>query len=250
MNAPTRLTPVQQHADNPVLLQAFRILSDALRDGVFSAEGRLPGERALAQQLGVSRSTLRQVLVALADSGELRRSANRGWFVVRHELSEGPNTLLSFTESTRQRGLTPGSEILRSLVRPATLDEAEILGLAPAAPMFEVERRRTMNDVPVAVDLTCLPLHMVPDIQDADLTDSSLFTVLQESYGLVATRCDYQVQAMAADERIAPLLGLSVGAPVLVGEQTTYDQRERAITTGRVTYRGDAYRFKASLFRP
>lgn len=246
----TALRPVQAQSDNSVLLQAYRIMSDALRAGAFPADSRLPGERALADRLRVSRSTVRQVLGALADSGLLRRSANRGWFAVGPGLSEGPNVLRSFTESTRQRGLLPSSEILRHVVRPATLDEAETLSLAPASAILEVERRRGMDGVPVAVDLTCLPLSLVPGMDGMDLADRSLFEVLSERYGLLANRCDYQVQAEPAPDRIADLLQIASGAPVLVGYQTTYDQTERPITTGRVTYRGDAYRFKASLFRP
>lgn len=248
VSAPLRR--VDPQADHPALLQAYRIVSEALRNRSFAAGSRLPGERELSEQLGVSRSTIRQVLAALADSGMVRRSANRGWFVTAQGLSEGPNSLSSFTESTTQRGLTPRTEVLTQAVRTATLDEAELLGLAPAAPVLEVERRRRMDDVPVAIDRACLPLSLVPGLQSVVLTDRSLFETLQRQYGLIATRCDYQVQAESASGRIAELLGLADGAPVLVGYQTTFDQNERPIITGQVIYRGDAYRFKASLFRP
>ena len=40
-------------------VEAFRILQEALTVGQFPAGSRLPGERLLAAQLGVSRATLR-----------------------------------------------------------------------------------------------------------------------------------------------------------------------------------------------
>jgi GntR family transcriptional regulator len=244
----TQLPPVQSQAGHPVL-EAYRILLEAVQSGSFPANTRIPGERVLAQQLGVSRATVRQVLTTMARTGLLRASANRGWFVAAASFSEGPNTLISFSDSARERGLTPAASVLRQAVRPATLDEAEILGLAPAAAVFEIERLRGMNDIPVGIEYSCLSLAQVPGLDMTDLTDCSLFEVLSERYDLVPTRCDYEVQAQAASPRHADLLGIEPGFPVLVGQQTTFDQHERPLISGQTTYRGDAYRFKASLFR-
>lgn len=192
---------------------------------------------------------MRQVLTTMARTGQLRASANRGWFVATVRYSEGPNTLISFSESARERGLTPTAKILRQEVRPATLDEAEVLGLAPAASVFEIERLRGMNEIPVGIEYSCLSLAQLPGLDTADLTDRSLFTVLADQYDRLPTRCDCEVQAQAASQRDADLLGVEPGFPVLVSFQTTFDQHERPLIAGRTTYRGDAYRFKASLFR-
>jgi GntR family transcriptional regulator len=238
---------VQPGAGNPVL-QAYEILLAALHGGTFPAKGRLPSERALAEQLGVSRATVRQVLTALARTGLLRAAPNRGWYVTANRYSEGPNILSSFSESARERGLTPTTTVLRQQVRAATLEEAGRLRLAPAAPVVELERLRGMDGIPIGIDYACLPEILVPGLDTADLTDHSLYQVLAERHGLIAARCDYEVQAQAAPERVAELLRLDAGAPVLVGEHTTYDQEERPVYCGHTTYRGDAYRFKASLF--
>ena len=246
---PTKLQQtVEPGAGNPVL-QAYEILSDALHGRKFPANARLPGERALAEQLGVSRATLRQVLTALARSGLVRAAPNRGWYTTTNRLSEGPNILSSFTDSARELDLTPTSAVLRQHVRAATLGEAGRLRLPPAAPVVELERLRGMDGIAIAIDYSCLPAILVPGLGTADLADCSLYQVLADRYGLIASRCDYEVQAQAASERVGELLRLDPGAPVLVGEYTTYDQEERPIYCGHIIYRGDAYRFKASLFR-
>src|ERR1700751_2126156 len=46
-------------------------LGTAIRAGILPAGSRLPAERMLADQLAISRSTLRQALTALAQSGHL-----------------------------------------------------------------------------------------------------------------------------------------------------------------------------------
>jgi GntR family transcriptional repressor for pyruvate dehydrogenase complex len=53
-------------------------LGTAIRTGILPAGSRLPAERTLADQLGISRSTLRQALTALVQSGHLTASRGRG----------------------------------------------------------------------------------------------------------------------------------------------------------------------------
>jgi GntR family transcriptional regulator len=230
-------------------LHAYRILHDAVRAGEFPADAQLPGERSLAEQLGVSRATIRQVLSALADVGIVYPSANRGWFVAGRSLSEGPNLLRTFTDLAAERGLAATSRVLKQEVRSATLDEAEKLGIAPAARVVEIERLRGMDGVPVCVQSSCLPLARFPGLHEAELADESLHGVLAARYNVAVSRCDYEVQAQAAPERVAGLLGVLPGFPLLVGYETSYDAGEQAVATGRSMYRGDAYRFRASLFK-
>jgi DNA-binding FadR family transcriptional regulator len=53
-------------------------LGTAIRAGILPAGSRLPAERALAGQLGISRSTLRHALTALVQSGHLVATRGRG----------------------------------------------------------------------------------------------------------------------------------------------------------------------------
>src|SRR3954463_8328239 len=58
-------------------------LGTAIRIGILPPGSRLPPERELAEQLGISRSTLRQALSSLTTSGHLRavRGRTGGTFV-------------------------------------------------------------------------------------------------------------------------------------------------------------------------
>jgi DNA-binding FadR family transcriptional regulator len=53
-------------------------LGTAIRAGILPAGSQLPSERTLADQLGISRSTLRQALTALVQSGHLIAVRGRG----------------------------------------------------------------------------------------------------------------------------------------------------------------------------
>lgn len=233
----------------PVALQAYEQLSQDIELGVFGAGRRLPGERELAVRVGVSRSTLRAALGELESEGRVNRSAQRGWFVPAQVVGEPPSTLQSFTEMARARGLNPTAKILRKEIRPATLDEASGLRIAPASPVIQIDRLRGLDGTPVCFDVVVLPEHLAHPLMEIDLTDRSLYDSLGDSCGMVIHRSAYGVTAAIADSTLAKLLNTSVGAPILVGEEIAYTADGIPVLLGVNRYRGEAYRFEADLFR-
>jgi len=230
--------------------QTYRKLTEAMRRGAFPPGSRLPGERDLAASVGVSRSTLRQALGRLADEGQLNRSSSRGWFVPRQMVGEPPSTLQSFSEMALSRGLVPQSRILAQRARPAAFDEARRLRIAPAARVLELRRLRSMDAVPVCVDVSVIVLAQVPGLVEVNMTDRSLYETVEQLGQVRIARSSYTVRADASDEETAALLEIETGSPILVGEEITYTADGTPILAGTMSYRADAYRFEADLYRP
>lgn len=235
---------------NAVTDDAHRQLRSALERGEFSPGSRLPGERNLADRLGVSRVTLRRALARLEDEGRLQRSAQRGWFVTGEVVGEAPSVLQSFSEMARSRGLRPTSRVLAQHVRSATLEEATQLHIAPGAPVVELRRLRGMDGHPICVDLNVVTFEGAEALAEADMTDQSLYERLETLCGIRLHRSAYSVHADAADPELAGLLNCPAGAPILVGTEVAYTVVGDPILLGVNRYRGDAYRFHADLYRP
>lgn len=233
----------------PPALRAFRLLDAALRSGRLAPGSRLPAERELARELGISRTTLRQALRALAEAGRIQAAANRGWYVRQVPMSEGPNGYLTFTEAARERGLTASATVLEHRVRPATLDEADALGVPPTAPLLDVCRLRAMDGVPICVSRDRMPASRVGPLVDCDLSDRSLDHELTAMCGIVATRCDYELEALPAAADLAQLLRIAPGTPLLVSHEVLFDQDGVVFGLGMTAYRGDAFRFRTTLYR-
>jgi GntR family transcriptional regulator len=229
--------------------EAYRKLSDLLRRSSFPPGSRLPGERELATRIGVSRSTLRKALDLLEDRGVLDRSPKRGWFVPPHVVGEPPSTLQSFSEMARARGLVPGAKMLGARERQATFDEAGRLRIAPAASVLELSRLRTLDGVPVCVDVSVVVLAKVPLLASTDMTDRSLYETIEELSDVRIERSSYTLRADACDQHLADLLRIPPGSPILIGEELTYLTDGTPILAGTMSYRADAYRFQADLFR-
>ena len=224
-------------------------LADEIRRGGRPPGSLLPPERALAEHFGVSRVTLRRALTELERSGLIARTYSRGWAVAGARIGEPPNVLMSFSEMAGSRGLRPGATVVSSWLRSATIDEADSLGLAPGAELFELERLRSMDDVPIMIDRTRIPTALAPGVHQGDFTTTSLYAFLEERYDLRPARARLSAEAVAADGRLAQLLGLPQGGPLLRCNQVTEDQRGRRIELCEMTYRGDRYRLHATLER-
>ena len=239
--------PISRDGPEPAYEKVRRLLAAEITAGRIKAGSRLVPERLLCEQLGVSRVTLRRALRSLVEQGLITPSAGRGWYATPGQLSEPPGALMSFTALAAAQGVTPQARVLARAVRESTADEADQLDLGRGDTVLALERLRLFDEAPVAIQASVVPLDRVGSgIAEIDFATASLYSAL-EQYDATPTRAAYAIEAQRADQRVARLLDIEAGAPVLVTTQTTYDQRQRAVEWGRITYRADRYRFRATL---
>jgi DNA-binding GntR family transcriptional regulator len=234
-------------AAQPLYHRVYRQLATEIANGALLPGDRLPSERALCDELGVSRATVRRAIEELAGDG-LVESRGRGSFVTGDALVEPANTLMSLSELGQSRGLEASARVLAADTRPATLDEADAFGIAPGAELFELRRVRMLDGLPISLDLNRVPLRLVPELVDLDFTRASLYKALDRA-GHPAARADYELEARIAEAPAAELLGLAVGAPVLYATTVAFGEDGRVLDLGQTVYRADRYRFQATLMR-
>jgi GntR family transcriptional regulator len=235
------------HASRPLYHRVYRAIAQEIESGELEPGDRLPSERWLCDELGVSRATVRRAIEELVADG-LVESRGRGSFVTGDTLAEPPNTLMSLSELGRSRDLTATAKVLASEIRPATLDEAEAFGIAPGADVFDLQRLRMLDGLPISLDQNRVPLRFLPGAAELDFTTASLYEALDRA-GNPPVRADYEIEARAAEAPEAELLGLAPGAPVLFATTVAIGEDGGVVDLGRTVYRADRYRFKATLTR-
>lgn len=234
----------------PLWIQAVNLINEEIAAGVLKPGTRLPPERELCQQLGISRVTLRKALTKLVGDGVLRPSHGRGWYVAQTGATkEWPNSLESFSETAKRMGLEASSMVLRAEERTANLDEAERLMIAPGTPIFKLERVRLLGGMPIALDTTEIALQLAPDLGGVDFTTASLYDELAKRE-IVPLRAEAIIESQEAESDLAELLDLDVGKPLLVMRQVALDQSERPLFASTIKYAGDRYRLRTSFARP
>jgi GntR family transcriptional regulator len=230
-NAREVVAMIRSDYPEPLWIQAANLIHDQINSGALKPGARLPPERELCQQLGISRVTLRKALNQLVEAGE--------W----------PSTLESFSETAARMGLAPQSLVLRAQVAPASFDEAEELGIAPGTDLFHLDRVRMLDGMPIALDSTKVPLAVLPGIAAADFTTDSLYAALSGA-GIEPLRADATMEAREADAEEAGHLRIAVGKPLLVMHQLAVDTAERPLFTSTIRYAGERYRLRTSFSRP
>ncbi len=249
MSGPVDVGPtIDPDRPEPLWRQAADAILQEIAAGVLEPGARLPAERDLCARLSISRVTLRRSLQSLVDDGVLTSSHGRGWYVTPGIAKEFPNTLESFSETAARLGLEPSSDVLRTEIAPASLDQAELLSVAPGATLFHLERVRRLDQVPVSVDTSFMRAPAELDLGEIDFSRASLFGRLIEA-GIELARAEATVEAQSADEVLAARLDIDAGSPILVMRQLVFDTSGRPFLSSTIRYAGERYRLRTSFSR-
>jgi GntR family transcriptional regulator len=231
----------------PAYRQVRNLIADQIRSGEIPQGSQLPAERQLAEQLDVSRVTLRRALTALHEDGLVTPSHGRGWYAVPPTMSEPPNALMSFTALSRSIGAETHTRVLSSGLVKASSDQARQLGVRTGTRLFALARLRFIDDFPMAITTSWIPFTLVSGIEKRDFSLDSLYDVLRDRFDIRASRAGFEVEARVATGDEASLLDVPEGSALLVAAQATEDQHGRVFELSSMVYRADSYRFRATL---
>jgi GntR family transcriptional regulator len=235
----------------PLYLQLARYVRSLIVGGKLGHRDALPSERELAERFEVSRVTVRKALRELSQEGLLEQIQGAGTFVNRApHVEQRLSTLTSFSEDMRARGMVPGSIVLRQEVVPSGEIIARQLELDPGTPVVQIERVRTADGEPMAVERTYLPAGRFPDLENVDLTDVSLYETLSSRWSTQVAIADQWYSVIRPTESEAGLLGVQPDHPAMLVERVTRDPAGDIVEYVRSLYRGDRYEVHARLRRP
>jgi GntR family transcriptional regulator len=223
------------------------LIADDIATGRLRVGERLTSERTLGERLGVSRVTIRKALATLVERGLLVPAARRGWFVAPPPAPGSYPPLQSFTEWARAQGGEVRTVVLTARTRGARKDESVPLRIAGGARLFELERLRLMDAVPISVERSCVPISVAPDLAETDFSDASLFAVLRTQAGVEPTRAESSVSLEPADSPTAALLDVPEGTSILRFREIVYDQNDRPFELHTAANRGDGYQWTSVL---
>jgi len=206
-------------------------VEQAIADGRLAPGDRLPPERELAAEHGVSRMTVRQALQTLESRGLLRRSIGRsgGSFVAQPKLERDLGTFSGLSEQLRRQGVEAGARVVS-----ARQVDGEL----------EIVRVRLADGEPFALERSRFPAGRFDGLLELDLT-GSLYELLAERFDAAPVRAVERIEPVLADADEANALGVDAGTPLMLVDRTAYDADGLVVETARDVFRGDRTRIVA-----
>lgn len=212
----------------PLYRQLAATLRQQIVDGNYSPGERLPSERTLMAQHGISRMTVRHALDQLRREGYVEVRHGKGAFAAwPRSAAEGLLGELfarefPFAQATISRVLDQGA---------MSADEgvAQRLRLRPGEEIVRIRRVHYVNGEPAVLDVLCLPRHCAPRSLDEEITTCSLQELVSRNGGEHVHYAQQTLQATLASAFEVEALALSPPAPVARLHCTLYDITNRAV---------------------
>jgi GntR family transcriptional regulator len=224
-----------------VVEQVRRELLDDLLTGRLDLGQKLPNENDLAGRFACSRATVREAVLGLMEAGYVDRRHGSGTYVTatprgRHAL----DTTVSYTAMIRDAGHLPTETVISKGLRDPTELERQLLGAnGDGDQVMEIERIRMADRRPVIYSLDRIPAALLGDIA-SDRLDSSLFVILSWA-GHPVQRATAQLMPTVADAKVARMLAVKRGTPLLHIDQVDYDADGRAVMLSLEWHVPDAF---------
>ncbi|MTD12712.1 UTRA domain-containing protein [Nakamurella sp. YIM 132087] len=228
----------------PLYFQAARQIEEAISSGQLGPGTRLDNEISLADQLGLSRPTMRRAIQELVDKGLLVRKRGVGTQVVHGKVTR-PVELTSLFDDLSRHHQAPRTDVLCNELIPASELVSSQLEVAVGRPVLHLRRLRWANGEPLAILENYLPEELT-DIGNADLQDRGLYQVMR-SRGVHIKVAKQRIGARSGLPEECQLLTERRGSPLLTMDRTTHDDTGQVVEWGHHVYRASQYSFEVTL---
>ncbi|MFF7392151.1 GntR family transcriptional regulator [Streptomyces scabiei] len=198
----------------PLYVQIRRQIEARIRAGELPPGTRLPTEKDLSVEHGVSRATAQRVLNDLAEAGLAIRRRRHGTFVA--DVARQINLLNFVTPAAAAKG-TPGRhEVVSARIVRAADAVLTLPGATADTAVVELVRRKlNVREEPQSVERHVVLFAAAPDLLNENLEDLVTLPYLRRR-GVPVDAIRLYLDPVVLGERDAALLNSEVGTPALM----------------------------------
>jgi GntR family transcriptional regulator len=207
--------------------QAEQYLRDLIKAGTYEPGQRLPSEGMFAEQLGISRPTLREALHNLEVEGMIVRKHGVGTFVSAsrvNRLDSGLEVLESLEHIANRMGLQTHMGEVQIEARTPGADELAALECRPDEKVVSVRRTILVGSKPVAALWDLVPARYLREDELDDRFQGSVLDILIKRGHPKLTYSFTRLASVGADAKLARQLQLPRRTPLLRFEARLYSE--------------------------
>lgn len=234
----------------PVYKQLLRRIVQLIESGELGDGDSLPSERALAEALDLSRTTVRRCYEELRAQDHIDTNGRAGATVKAPPRRIAPEMgrLKGFTEEMRELGIEASTRILeQAVVEDRTI--ASIFNRPASNRFLRIVRLRLGDGNPMSREVAWYDL--TPAAALAQWSgDGSAYQFLQERCGLALHHAEQTIEAVICNEDERQVFGFEQPGPCLLLKRKTFADNGVMVEYVEGTFRGDAYTYRVELKMP
>lgn len=230
--------------ERPLYLQLVDVLEKQMKETMAPNE-KLSSERELTQIYDVSRITVRLALQELEKRGLVYKKHGKGTYVSEIPSSAWDlSSAYSFTEQMKKIGKIPQTKILSFLQVEASGQVAKELQIKVGDPVFELERLRLADGIPMMLERSYVPVTYFASLTEQRLEEKPLYEIFADDFGQKIRLAEEEFYASVALDNESNWLQIKPGAPVLHFWRKAYNDKNIIIEYTFSIARADKFRYK------
>lgn len=209
--------------------QAMDAIEEYIDTNKLKENDGLPAERRLAEELNLSRGTVREALKILEREGRIYKIHGKGSFVAAEKYSV--NIIdMQFRSAIKKRvDNVFESKVVYFKTMLAGEMAAKKLQIQSEDEVYVLSRVRKIADRAILLENVYMPVKYVPGLERYDFEKESLYSVLKREYGIEVIDQRLNLQLSRASIKEAQYLGISADDVVFVEKNIARDAGNRPI---------------------
>ena len=229
-------------------------IKDELKNQILSKKynigDKISSERELADFYNVTRVTVQKAMNLLEQEGFIERIHGKGMFVLSNSESniyilnnEKSDSILGFSREFKNN-VKISSKLIKFHTKKAGKRIGKFLGIDENDEIYFIRRVRLMDNIPVLVEDSNIPLKIINKIPKEVLETGSLYEYIEKITDKKITDADSIIEASLFNDELAELLKIKAGSPMLKISEVTRLEDKRAFNYSYSYNRADIFRIK------
>ncbi|MBC1290159.1 GntR family transcriptional regulator [Listeria welshimeri] len=229
-----------EYKDLSPAVQSEELLRQLIEEKIAEGETGFPSERMLETELGVSRTTLRRSLDTLEKEAVIQKRSRKG-------IEINQKQTINILKMNSMSSQLPGDQVVEVLSQKIVDGVEEVnqfLELAINRPLFKLVRRRIIDGKPFSYEVSYVDSARFAGIENIDLNNTSLYSVLEDEFGINPTYGREELRFVSANEKLTEALKTPLNTPLFEVVSKAFDQNDEPFEYSKQYLIGNQIKYK------
>ncbi|MBC2340997.1 GntR family transcriptional regulator [Listeria welshimeri] len=229
-----------EYKDLSPAVQSEELLRQLIEEKIAEGETGFPSERMLETELGVSRTTLRRSLDTLEKEAVIQKRSRKG-------IEINQKQTINILKMNSMSSQLPGDQVVEVLSQKIVDGVEEVnqfLELAINRPLFKLVRRRIIDGKPFSYEVSYVDSARFAGIENIDLNNTSLYSVLEDEFGINPTYGREELRFVSANEKLTEALKIPLNTPLFEVVSKAFDQNDELFEYSKQYLIGNQIKYK------